>query len=903
MGRVMKKNKPRQWVVRGRLSLAMVMAAVFLVTGCGLADEEEPFRALNLEEDTEVRIHQLSSFCSVQIEGHGAVDVENDYLPSVVACENGNAPLEALKAQAVAARTYAAFITTAENRPLQPTTADQVYQCDYAEVTDLHRQAVRETAGQVLVHGDRLIAGFYVAGAIPSGSSCQAGSGDSDPTNTEQYVTFNEGLTGGNVQPTSLGHPANPANRGAKSQNGATCMANAGWDYERILRAYYGDDIRARVAEESQCAGQSPDGGSMPPGSGEDVCNIAPATASSTPGCVDPSQTPNILPRSSWNARTPNANRSHHTPNRISVHHTVTPNEAGDGAHWVNQIQLWHMNQGWADIGYHFLISWDGTIYRGNPENRMGAHVGNDNSGNLGIALIGSYHQNQGPSDAQIQSLAQMLRYLGDKYDIDLNRDRVKGHGEWPGQATQCPGTHLRNQLDQVVHTARADATCTDVNEGGGASGGTDVDEFKYVRVQGVSNSPTADNDVVEGFEVDAIYVERGGDFIPASQVLCSPGASNPGAALGEPDNASCDDRPQTVAGVPEGADLVVELSKPAKVGDILFVTQASYNPAMASCEPTGTAKIMVSNDGRNWKVLDSSARGNWRQTLDESDFVFDGDDVTDGEYGFEFIAPKAGESYTPDVTFKVLSNHPEIVEVEYFVPEHAEDVIDDDWTIGTSTNQSNSYEVFYEIQYFGERTVAARGLDAQGNEVVRKEIVITVTDYDGTIPEGQTENTQLADGTNYDQSMGNLLAQEGGKCYDPASGGARCQNGTGGFSTGHCWRFVKRALERAGVSWALLDSTGPCTTYRFHLSAYGFRCNADPNPNRLAQMGFQRVSMAPTEAPAGAIIAWDRGCAGYHAVHGHIEISMGNGVACSDYCGNIRSGGASCASVYVPVN
>ena len=48
----------------------------------------------------------LTAYCEALVTGVGVVSVEDDYLPRVVSCENGGAPLEALKAQAVAARSY-----------------------------------------------------------------------------------------------------------------------------------------------------------------------------------------------------------------------------------------------------------------------------------------------------------------------------------------------------------------------------------------------------------------------------------------------------------------------------------------------------------------------------------------------------------------------------------------------------------------------------------------------------------------------------------------------------------------------------------------------------------------------------------------------------------------------------
>lgn len=85
------------------------------------------------------------------------IDVES-YLPSVVGSEMpASWPLAALRAQAVAARTYA----LRQRRPAEPfdlkaTVASQVYKGVEAE-TDSTREAVRSTRSQVLVHGSALI--------------------------------------------------------------------------------------------------------------------------------------------------------------------------------------------------------------------------------------------------------------------------------------------------------------------------------------------------------------------------------------------------------------------------------------------------------------------------------------------------------------------------------------------------------------------------------------------------------------------------------------------------------------------------------------------------------------------------------------------------------------------------
>ncbi|MBD3177709.1 MAG: SpoIID/LytB domain-containing protein [Armatimonadia bacterium] len=92
------------------------------------------------------------------------------YLASVLASEIGpGAPAEALKAQAVAARSYA-LATAAERRAsagappwdLVASVADQAYRGAASE-TPRTRQASRDTSGEVLVHGGKVIKAVYHA--------------------------------------------------------------------------------------------------------------------------------------------------------------------------------------------------------------------------------------------------------------------------------------------------------------------------------------------------------------------------------------------------------------------------------------------------------------------------------------------------------------------------------------------------------------------------------------------------------------------------------------------------------------------------------------------------------------------------------------------------------------------
>jgi hypothetical protein len=200
----------------------------------------------------------VTAHCEAMVQGVGTIDVEGDYLPHVVSCENGAAAFEALKAQAVAARTYL-YYRLDRSGSVADGTSDQVYSCG-REPREEHYEAVRQTEGIVLQYAERTIAGFFVAGSRNQPAPDCRGSTD-DPTNTERYVTYNDGLSGDAITQTTLGfvHPTNLYNRGCMSQNGGHCLAGVGYGYEDILRFYYGADIEI-VRAEGSCV-EPPDAG------------------------------------------------------------------------------------------------------------------------------------------------------------------------------------------------------------------------------------------------------------------------------------------------------------------------------------------------------------------------------------------------------------------------------------------------------------------------------------------------------------------------------------------------------------------------------------------------------------------------------------------------------------------
>lgn len=135
--------------------------------------------------------------------------------------------------------------------------------------------------------------------------------------------------------------------------------------------------------------------------------------------------------------------------NMIVVHHT---GQADIDAS-AEQIHEWHLNNGWAGIGYHFVVRKDGTIERGRPVWAIGSHAYGENSHSLGIHLSGDFMQAY-PTTEQIERTAMLIANLCEDYDIPADREHIVGHGEL--MATDCPGTNLQALLDDGTLTGKA---------------------------------------------------------------------------------------------------------------------------------------------------------------------------------------------------------------------------------------------------------------------------------------------------------------------------------------------------------------------------------------------------------------------------------------------------------------
>jgi N-acetyl-anhydromuramyl-L-alanine amidase AmpD len=128
----------------------------------------------------------------------------------------------------------------------------------------------------------------------------------------------------------------------------------------------------------------------------------------------------------------------------IVIHHSATPTGSAD------EFDRMHRAKGWDELGYHFVIgngtgSGNGAVEIGGrwTKQKHGAHAkipGHPeyNDVGVGICLVGNFDVTR-PTEAQMASLAKLVRFLMDRYGIP--RARIFGHGQL--KPTDCPGKNF----------------------------------------------------------------------------------------------------------------------------------------------------------------------------------------------------------------------------------------------------------------------------------------------------------------------------------------------------------------------------------------------------------------------------------------------------------------------------
>jgi len=130
----------------------------------------------------------------------------------------------------------------------------------------------------------------------------------------------------------------------------------------------------------------------------------------------------------------------------LVIHHTVSPPDRS-----IESIAAYHVNtRDWPGIGYHYVISDDGTIYQTNYLETKSYHAGtnapgDENAYTVGIALQGDFTHDP-PPQAQLDATKWLVGNLNDMF----GGMEVVPHKYVSGASTACPGATWEEWFEYI---------------------------------------------------------------------------------------------------------------------------------------------------------------------------------------------------------------------------------------------------------------------------------------------------------------------------------------------------------------------------------------------------------------------------------------------------------------------
>ena len=131
---------------------------------------------------------------------------------------------------------------------------------------------------------------------------------------------------------------------------------------------------------------------------------------------------------------------------KIIIHCTATA-EGKD--FYVKDVDKWHKARGWKGIGYHYLITLDGTIEKGRAESEIGAHTTGQNKNSIGICYVGGLAKDgKTPKDTRTEAQKKALLELLIALIIKYPQAKIYGHRDFANKA--CPSFDARKEYYNI---------------------------------------------------------------------------------------------------------------------------------------------------------------------------------------------------------------------------------------------------------------------------------------------------------------------------------------------------------------------------------------------------------------------------------------------------------------------
>lgn len=109
------------------------------------------------------------------------------------------------------------------------------------------------------------------------------------------------------------------------------------------------------------------------------------------------------------------------------------------------EIRQWHLDRGFDDIGYHYVIRRNGDVEPGRGVEVAGAHASGHNAASIGICLVGGKGEDGGAENNFTDDQFNALTLLLDDLLWQFPGAEVLGHRDLPGVTKACPSFDVKS--------------------------------------------------------------------------------------------------------------------------------------------------------------------------------------------------------------------------------------------------------------------------------------------------------------------------------------------------------------------------------------------------------------------------------------------------------------------------
>ena len=120
--------------------------------------------------------------------------------------------------------------------------------------------------------------------------------------------------------------------------------------------------------------------------------------------------------------------------NKIIIHCSATPESRKTSA---EEIKSWHLERGFSDIGYHYIVHLDGSISYGRNIEKIGAHSRGQNKMSIGVCYIGGLDECLDAKDTRTPKQKESLLILLKTLKKLHSKAVIYGHRDFSEKA--CP--------------------------------------------------------------------------------------------------------------------------------------------------------------------------------------------------------------------------------------------------------------------------------------------------------------------------------------------------------------------------------------------------------------------------------------------------------------------------------